>query len=328
MIETFSKTYNQVRDEFKHFFKTRNMASTYKPFFLKCILELTDYDGKLGHFHGKQWIEKKEDGLQVNLEFIASRFGLEYWDHHFKFRLKQSPNQKDVAIYRILDEFRKEIDRQGKIPKITVFCKADNITLRKKIISQCIKPDVLERLKKDCNIYQVSEDKNSIFIPNSVIEFLRENKIIIFTSLNFVITAYLEMCNESPQIATKISKKTPPPTISNEKFNQICNMQNNTCFYCPKGSIDVQEHVIPKDYVWETKPFNIVGSCEKCNREKWYDRLPTWKIFLKVLDRNDSLEFLHLRKTDDYSREGYTTRYKNCQTDYASKKELWEPSSN
>ena len=327
MTKNFSKTYNEARHEFNQFFRTRNMASTYKPFFLKCILELTDYDKKLGHFYGKQWIEKKDNGLQVDLEFIASRFGLEYWDHHFKFRLKQSPNKKDVAIYRLLEDFRKSIDRQGKIPKITVFCNSDNSSFRKKIISQCIKPDVLERLKKDCNIYKVSEDRNSIFVPNSVIEFLKENKTMVLTALNFVITSYLEMCNESPQIATKISKKTPPPKIQQEKFNYIKKMQNNLCFYCTTNSIDVQEHVIPKDYVWETKPFNIVGSCEKCNREKWYDRLPKWKIFLKVLDRNDSLGFSQLIKNEDYSREGYISRYKTCRSDYASKKKLWEPGS-
>jgi len=327
MIENFSKTYNEVRGEFNKFFKTRNMASTYKPFFLKCILELTDYDKQLGHFHGKEWIEIKSDGLQVNLEFIASRFALEYWDHHFKFRLKQSPNQKDVIIYKLLEDFRKDIGRHGKIPKITVFCKSDNSGLRKKIISQCIKPDVLDRLLKDCEIYEVSKDRNSIFIPNSVIEFLKDYQTTILSALNFVITAHLEMCNESPQIATKISKKLPPPKIPNDKFNQIKRMQNNLCFYCKNGSIDVQEHIIPKDYVWETKAFNIVGACEKCNREKWYDRLPKWDIFVRVLDRNDSPEFLPLIKNEDYSREGYTIRYKNCRTDYASKKELWAPGS-
>ncbi|MGQ0795196.1 MAG: HNH endonuclease [Nitrosopumilaceae archaeon] len=316
----------QARLEFNRFFNKRTLASTYKPYFLKSILELTEFENNSNSpFPGKQWVSKLKDGLKVDLEFIASRFGFYYWDPHFKFRLKQSPNPKeDVHIHDILEDFQERLKGRGQRPKITVFCTLKQSDVRRRIISRCIKPDVLWRLLKDCNIYTISEDKESIVISDSVLEYIRMNKPALQHALNFVIASYLESCNSSPQIATKISEKQPVSNLKSKVFRVIKQIQNQKCFYCNKRPIDVQEHVIPKNYVWETKVFNIVGACKVCNREKWHNRLPKWNIFERVLDRNDEETFSNLILNSEYSKEGYKLTYKNCLQDYA-KKEFWEP---
>lgn len=303
------------------FFAKRTLASTYKPYFLKAILELSGYkSGSLTS--GKGWITETDDGLLVKLDFIASRFGFHYWDPHFKFRLKQSVNpREDVHIYRILEDMQRDLGGRGNRPKITVFCSPKHAGMRSRIISRCIKPDVLERLLKDCPIYKISDDRNSILIPYEILRHMELNRPVLENALDFVIAEYLEMCNNAPQIATKISEKKPPTSLQVGIFRRITESQNGACFYCKKRPIDVQEHVIPKDYVWETKPHNIVGACDKCNREKWHNRLPTHGIFQQVLERNDDL--LEFMKAYGYSRASYEIQYKNCRLDYARKS--WEP---
>jgi 5-methylcytosine-specific restriction endonuclease McrA len=317
-------TEQEVRQEFNRFFTRRSLASTYKPYFLKSLFDLTEYDDSTKQFHGKDWIEKLPNGLKVDLEFIASRFAFLYWNPHFKFKLKQSPHPREhVHVYLILDDLQNMLEERKKIPKITVFCSPMYSNIRKRIITKCIKPDVLHRLLKDCNIYRISNDKKSIFVPNTVIEFIHKNKPSLQNAIDFVITSFLETCNSAPQIATKISAKSPVPNLKKSIFDQMIRIQKGMCFYCEKRKITVQEHVIPKDYVWDTKPHNIVGACTECNREKWYNLLPDKDTFNKVLQRNDE-EWLRRIEGDLYSREAYELQYNTCHIDYANEA-YWSP---
>lgn len=319
-------TEQEVRQEFNRFFMRRSLASTYKPYFLKSLFDLDEYEDPTKPFHGKDWIEKLSDGLQVDLEFIASRFAFLYWNPRFKFKLKQSPHPREqVHVYIILDDLQNMLEERKKIPKITVFCSPFCSDIRKRIITKCIKPDVLHRLLKDCNIYSISDDKKSIFVPNTVIEFIHKNKSSLQNALDFVITSFLETCNSAPQIATKISAKPPVPNLKKSIFDHMIRRQKELCFYCEKRKITVQEHVIPKDYVWDTKPHNIVGACSTCNREKWYNLLPDKDTFNKVLQRNDE-EWLRRLEGDLYSRDAYVLQYNTCHIDYADEK-FWSPST-
>ncbi len=329
MTNNFSgkmSTEDEVRHQFNRFFTRAKMQSTYKPYFLKSILDLTEYNDSPKSFQGKNWIKKLPDGLKVDLEFIASRFAFMYWNPHFKFRLKQSPSypREDVHIHLILDDMQNKLEKRKKIPKITVFCSPLNSGIRKRIISKCIQTDVLHRLLKDCNVYDISDNKKSIFVSNSVIEFISKNKPLLQNAIDFVITSFLETCNTAPQIATKISEKEPLSQLKSSIFAQMIRKQNGLCFYCVKRKIEVQEHVIPKNYVWDTKPHNIVGACTKCNKEKWYNLLPDENTFNKVLERNDE-EWIKKIEGDQYSREAYKSQYHTCHSDYADD-EFWTPS--
>jgi hypothetical protein len=316
---------SKLQSELNRFFRKRTLASTYKPYFLKAILELVDFDDKSKSLVcGDDWISKTDKGLSVKLDFIASRFGFYYWDTHFKFRLKQSPNPtEDVHIHKILDDFQAMLGGRGDRPKITVFCSPKYEKIRARIISRCIKPDVLRRFLNDCAIYEISPDNDFILVPYEILDNMKANRPMIQKAIDFIITEYLETCNSSPQIATKIAEKKPISCIKQSIYQQFVSMQNNLCFYCNKRPIDAQEHVIPKDYVWETKPHNIVGACEQCNRGKWYNKLPKWDIFKEVLKRNDDERFSEIMKKSGYSREAYELQYRNCHLDYAKK--FWTP---
>ena len=56
--------------EFNRFFSSKSLASTYKPTFVKCLLDLGDYKED----EGSQWIEKQDGSLIVDLNFVAARF--------------------------------------------------------------------------------------------------------------------------------------------------------------------------------------------------------------------------------------------------------------
>jgi hypothetical protein len=87
------------------FFRSPDFSSSYKPVFLKSIMDLADYDEHnatklLGH----QWIKRTSDKLQVDLEFIAIRFAKYYWDMNYRLRLKQSHSRSDVNIHKFFKD--------------------------------------------------------------------------------------------------------------------------------------------------------------------------------------------------------------------------------
>lgn len=65
--------------EFNRFFQSQSTASTYKPTFLKCLLDVGDCKSD----EGKHWIQETEKSFIVDLNFIAARFLRYYWPLHF-----------------------------------------------------------------------------------------------------------------------------------------------------------------------------------------------------------------------------------------------------
>jgi len=71
--------------EFNRFFLSKTLASTYKPTFMKCLLDI----GDCKEDEGKKWIKDNGDSLLIDLNFIAVRFIRYYWSLLFKFKIKQ-----------------------------------------------------------------------------------------------------------------------------------------------------------------------------------------------------------------------------------------------
>ena len=69
-------------NEINRFFLSKSLASTYKPTFLKCLLDLADYSQD----EGSQWIKQTDDSFEVDLNFVAVRFIRYYWPLKFKFK--------------------------------------------------------------------------------------------------------------------------------------------------------------------------------------------------------------------------------------------------
>ena len=180
--------------EFDRFFGgSPNLASTYKPTFLKCLLDI----GNDENIEGSQWITQRENEYEVGLDFIAARFIYYYWPLKFLFKLKQQATRDQIVVYTILDDYSDLFILNGRRSQPTKEKLCDNrfAEMRLKIISGGIKPEVLRRLLNDCEVYSITDDSNSIIISKKNVSFMKENKNILFSALNYTIAEYLEGCN-------------------------------------------------------------------------------------------------------------------------------------
>jgi len=303
--------------EFNRFFSSPNLASTYKPTFFKCLLDLGDHKED----EGAKWVKKHGEFLTVDLNFVAARFLRYYHPLRFKFKLKQEATPKRIAIYRILEEFE-ELIGVKTTPTKKIMCSDGFAEMRLKTIREGIKPQVLRKLLNDCKIYSINRGSNSIEIKQETVDSMKINKKVLESALNHMIARYLEKCNSSPNISTKLEEKIPRTTLKKSDFDNIISMQNSCCFYCKKkGNSFAQEHFIPWNFIFQTESFNIIAACQQCNSSK-NDRLPDTKFLDEIVRRNKKLENLPLGYSDEYMKN----LYDNCKMEYHGKEnELWSP---
>ena len=303
--------------EFNRFFKSKSLASTYKPTLVKCLLDLADYASD----EGSQWVVQKGDTYTVDVHFIAARFLRYYHPLRFKFKLKQEATKKRIAIYSILEKYEEQLGVKST-PSKKIMCSEKFSEIREKtIINGAIRQQVLPKLRNDCNIYTINSGSKSIQIKKEIIDFMRDNKKLLESALNHMIAEYLEKCNSSPNISTKLEEKISRTTLTKDKFQKIINMQNSCCFYCGnKGDSFAQEHFLPWNFLFQTENYNIIAACQACNSSK-NDKLPHGKYLNKIIKRNQSLDDLPM----GYSEEFMKNMYENCRLEYHGRdKTLWQ----
>jgi len=303
--------------EFNRFFKSKSLASTYKPTLVKCLLDLADYASD----EGSQWVVQKGDTYTVDIHFIAARFLRYYHPLRFKFKLKQEATKKRIAIYSILEKYEEQLGVKST-PSKKIMCSEKFSEIREKtIINGAIRQQVLPKLRNDCNIYTINSGSKSIQIKKEIIDFMRDNKKLLESALNHMIAEYLEKCNSSPNISTKLEEKISRTTLTKDKFQKIINMQNSCCFYCGnKGDSFAQEHFLPWNFLFQTENYNIIAACQTCNSSK-NDKLPHGKYLDKIIKRNQSLDDLPM----GYSEEFMKNMYENCRLEYHGRdKTLWQ----
>lgn len=301
--------------EFNRFFSSKTLASTYKPTFVKCLLDLGDYN----EYEGSEWVESNVDRLTVDLNFVAARFLRYYHPLKFKFKLKQEATPKTIAIYRILEEYSTLIGTKSTPSKKELSSEKFS-EMRQKAIKDGIKPQVLKKLLNDCKIYTISKGSNSIEIKKDIVKFMKDNKKVLESALNHMISGYLEKCNSSPNISTKLEERIPRTVLGKSDFQKIISMQTSSCFYCKsEGTEFAQEHFIPWNFLYQTEDYNIVASCKKCNSSK-HDKLPERRFLDLIIQRNKELSNLPMGYSDEFMRN----LYENCRTEYHGKdKDLW-----
>ena len=305
-------------NEINRFFLSKSLASTYKPTFLKCLLDLADYSQD----EGSQWIKQTDDSFEVDLNFVAVRFIRYYWPLKFKFKLKQEATPTPIVMYRLLDDNIQLFEKNKSQPSKKELCSDKFSEFRLKVIREGIKPQVLHKLLNDCKIYTVAKGSNSIIIKKPIVDFIRNNKKILESALNHVIAEYLEKFNQAPNISTKLEEKIPRTTLKKADFDEIIKLQESTCFYCEKtGDEFAQEHFVPWNYVFDTQSFNIVAACKDCNSSK-SDRLSDKEYLKKILVRNKNLQ----KKSYGYSDETFRNLFSSCISEYHGlDKPLWSP---
>jgi hypothetical protein len=222
-------------------------------------------------------------------------------------------------VYRILEEYETQIGVKST-PSKNLMCSEKFKDLRLETIRDGIKPQVLHKILNDCKIYSINKGSNSIVIKKEIVEYMKNNKKILEAALNHMIAGYLERCNSSPNISTKLEEKISRTTLKTDEFTKIINMQKFCCFYCgKKGEMFAQEHFIPWNFIFDTQNFNIVAACKTCNSSK-NDNLADSEYLDKILQRNNNLGKLQY----GYSSEYFKNLYDSCLREYHGDKERWK----
>ena len=251
-----SKDYLQMFNRF--FSKEGRMASTYKPVFLRAILDIGDlYDSRTAQkLVGNQWLERKDGKVFVDLNFVAVRFAKYYWDMEYSFRLRQSQDPQDANITRLIKSIH---DPQKKPPTIDELSSDKMEQFRAKVITKSIKPEVLVHLLTDMKGFYKKTDSKIIALDEDVIEFLHTHKILLKKGINSSLAKYLEKLNRmTPQIANKIDNELKSRISLKAEIQLWMNQQQDSrCFYCEqKFQRPHVDHVIPFNYVFSTDPYN------------------------------------------------------------------------
>ncbi|KEQ56388.1 HNH endonuclease protein [Marine Group I thaumarchaeote SCGC RSA3] len=304
-------------EQFNQFFNKQSLASTYKPTFVKCLLDIGDCNDS----EGKEWVEDKEEHYNVDLNFIVARFLRYYHPLKFKYKLKQEATKNTIAIYDILETY-KDLVGIKSTPPLKKFCSKKFSDMRETTIKNpAIQQQVMPKLLNDCNIYE--HDSKKILIKKEVVDYMKRNRSVLKSALNNMIAIYLEKCNKKvPDVSTKLLEEIRRKKLSPSKFEKITSLGDSCCFYCgKKSSYFEQEHFIPWNFIPQSENYNIVPACKKCNSSK-SDKLPVKKYLDEIIERNKKLENLPV----EYSEEFMKTSYENCRSEYHGINErLWEP---
>lgn len=305
---------------FTRFFKNSSrMASTYKPVFLKALLDVGDLadEAKAGKIIGREWLTVKDGRLFVDLNFIAIRFAKYYFDMEYSFKLRQSQDRQDANITRIVKNWP---NPYTKPPTVGQLAEDRNKDLRAMVIRESIKREVLVHLRTDMADLYRKEDANTISLDQSVIQYMGRNKTSIKYGLNYVMSRYLEKINRhTPNIASKVDydpHRVHRPTIGRDAVVSMRGWQDSLCFYCTRKLDGPHvDHVIPFNFVFSTDLYNCVLACQQCNCTK-SDTLPARMLFDRVILRNQERSTYLEAQTVPYNEESYCRLFDACVSEY------------
>lgn len=311
---------------FNRFFKKHHMSSTYKPVFLRSLLDIGDYNPASGkRLVGEEWLEHKDGRLLVDLNFIASRFAKYYWDMQYSFRLRQTQVGKEAVITQIIGKEHRRGDAPPALKKIV---RGDMDSFRKSVIRRAIKPDVLPRLHNDMQGLYTILDSDAISLDENIVGFIRANKTVLQRGIIGVLAKYLEKINQmTPQISNKVERHDAPrPLLSNKHKNKLNDLQDSKCFYCnDRAKSPHTDHVIPYNFIFSTDLYNCAISCQTCNCEK-SDTLPAKKYFDHAVKRNKELCDYMEKSNIFYNEDSYKCLFDMCVSDYNGRMHFFKPS--
>ena len=306
---------------FARFFSSARLASTYKPVFLRSLLDVGDLAdrSKKAEIVGRKWLKFRCYGerLFVDLNFIAVRFAKYYWDMEYRFKLRQSQDRQDANILKII---RGAQAARKRPPTIRALAGDSMSGFRAEVIRKSIRPEVLVHLKTNmCSLYK-KEDTGEISFDAKIVPYIRRNRTLLRNGLNYTIVKYLEKLNHgTPSIAKKVgynSDSFVKPQLCPKAVGAMREWQRSSCFYCGGGLRKQHvDHVIPFNFVFSTDLYNCVLSCPRCNCEK-SDTLPARGRFDKVVARNRKrLDYIQRQKVA-YKEESYCLLFETCVSEY------------
>lgn len=259
--------------------KSRN-ASSYKFGFLKAILDN---------------LYNVDDDKALSFDQVFGKFSEIYWNLILKYGIRQNADNnrhRITSLEKILFDAKEE------------FAIAEGIQYER--IPDSVRKAIEHRIKQQCKryvigalfsdtqglLYSFSKKEEWIKFNPYMYDFLCRHKLAI-EKLNYYEWAkYLERINDFDVVSKLLNKiETSSKRTNLSVFRDVLyvEFECSTCFYCGRklrpGHIEV-DHFIPWSFVKDDQLWNLVLSCDKCNRSK-SDSLPDEKYLDYLIDRND-----------------------------------------
>lgn len=186
---------------FDEFFRDGPMAGSYKPVLLDALIDAASY---VEARRKRDWININGDEIRLELDFIAARFALHYWEvHPFVFRhIAQGGTGKGSAKYdlKIIKIIRKHFKAPDKIPDIKYLESPDRRNLRREIIRDAIKPYVLPNLLNDMpGLYNYKRGENHITFDAGLSAYMDSHAALLRRKIQRKLDEHIRASNKKPR---------------------------------------------------------------------------------------------------------------------------------
>jgi hypothetical protein len=229
----------------------------------------------------------------ISRDRLAECFVAFYWDLTLKYRVRQGTNpDKDPRVMRLIRNLL-DINLISEKTTLQEFQATDDFKRLVKQVAREAFDDVLPRLhtvrgaEQKPKLYE--QEGEGVRIEDRTFEFLKSHTQVITQMAIGGWVQFTEQFTSAPKLFQKIQGVNPSRAALSFYRRFLGPYSNNECFYCDDqvGTRPHADHVIPWSYVLEDKAWNLVLSCDRCNRNKWF-YLPPEKPFLdKLIQRNE-----------------------------------------
>lgn len=231
----------------------------------------------------------------ISRERLAECFIVFYWDLTLKYHVRQGTNpDKDPRVMRLIRDLL-NTHRISEKTTLQEFQATDDYKKLAKQVAREAFDDVIPRLhtvrggEQKPKLYQ--EERDGITIEDRTWEFLKSHSQVITQLAIGGWVEFTEQFTSAPKLFQKIQGVNPSRAALAFYRKFLVTYSSNQCFYCDHqvGTRPHADHVIPWSYVLEDKAWNLVLSCDRCNRHKWYYLPPEQPFLDKLIQRNQLL---------------------------------------
>lgn len=254
---------------------------------------------------------------EISYDEIWNLFIRRYWNNVIVYHLKETNNYNQIPdIHTAINVTAHElnlVDMDYKYAKRKVPNLHREVMYRLPKSINNLLQNPISRLQNDTSgtrlgggssigqgwLYSWCSKSKTIKINTETKSILIANSTILETITIYHWALFIEKLNMVPSLNRKLSQKIQDRTIPKKLIEFIKNHSDNKCFYCDKKSSSMEiDHFIPFAFVYDHQLWNLVLSCQKCNRgiDGKFNRLPLINHLEKLKDRNDVL----FRKFPEY----------------------------
>ena len=182
---------------FDNFFEKGTLQSDYKCVFLHALIDVGLHGNN--DLSGRDWISNERDRIQLDLNFIAIRFIMSYWDvldlpiRHVRGSITNQQPSNEINILGII---REEESKHTKRPNLEMLASPNMADFRKKVIQKSIKPEVLDHLQTNFkNLYKIVPRTDLIEFNADLVPFLRSQRNYIRKQIESMLADHLKRVN-------------------------------------------------------------------------------------------------------------------------------------